>query len=155
MRMGEVNIWKMEREEVRWLCAVLGPRRPLSTTRTRTQNQRMHISGELMPKFGVLERQQEVAATRAGLEARARSLDEKEQGLLFLEVQLEETSVELERREIALGMSGRCNNRLVFSSGRARVRDDFVVLLSVIAEMPVPGCANGSETEAADKLAQL
>ena len=51
-------------------------------------------------------RDQEVATTRVELETRARALDEKEQGLLFLEVQLEETSVELERREVALGMSG-------------------------------------------------
>ena len=51
-------------------------------------------------------RDQEVATTRVELEKRARALDEKEQGLLFLEVQLEETSVELERREVALGMSG-------------------------------------------------
>ena len=32
------------------------------------------------------------------LEERATSLEEKEQGLLFLEAQLEETSAELERR---------------------------------------------------------
>lgn len=51
-------------------------------------------------------RAQEVAATRVELETRARELDAKEQGLLFLEVQLEETSAELERREIALGMTG-------------------------------------------------
>jgi len=40
------------------------------------------------------------------LERRSRALDEKEQGLLFLEVQLEETSAELERRAMALAMSG-------------------------------------------------
>ena len=34
------------------------------------------------------------------LEERARSLEEKEQGLLFLEAQLEETSAELERRGV-------------------------------------------------------
>ena len=45
---------------------------------------------------------------RVELETRSRALDEKEQGLAFLEVQLEETSAELDRRENALGLSGTC-----------------------------------------------
>lgn len=127
-----------------------------TTTRTQTQKQCTHISGELIPAFVVAERQQEVAATRAGLETRAQALDEKEQGLLFLEVQLEETSVELERREIALGMSGRCSNRLVLPPWDTSCAGYFGRAVACnCCDIVCLGLKNGPETEAADKLAQL
>ena len=78
---------------------------------------------------------------------RARELDEKEQGLLFLEVQLEETSVELERREVALGMSGRCSNCLGYpvQSSRAGGYGRAAVQPIVTAETQLSGCANGQK----------
>ena len=99
------------------------------------------------------------------LERRSRALDEKEQGLLFLEVQLEETSAELERRAMALAMSGPTvtyhSLRLPHFAIHALLCVVCTFVGSRVPRHPFAGlirnaiCCWETEGEAADKLAQL
>ena len=80
-RMGQVSLWREEREA------------ELSTHRGEHD-----AGGFSWTTFSCVFTPMALCAVE--LEERARSLEEKEQGLLFLEAQLEETSAELERRGV-------------------------------------------------------
>ena len=77
--VGQVSLWREEREA------------ELSTHRGEHD-----AGGFSCTTFSCVFTPMSLCAVE--LEERARSLEEKEQGLLFLEAQLEETSAELERR---------------------------------------------------------